>query len=506
MLVASFDDDFAASDDYRRREQSPVVRALHVVYGAMVSHATEQGFSPLSAVNVERLVSAVRLLRDRRTHESAPFVASWRGSIEEVDEHPLPLNDSDLAKHVGFERDLSFKISGLAEDIARIAGAVVSPGDGSTFRTLEDQLLRRICTLLGEPTDVSYLRPLVELAAAQPGGLDITTLNYDRTVELAAEDASVPVDIGLDRWVPGLPIVFTPKDGQINLIKPHGSIDWVRVSSTSRALLDGHPLVRHRYHANSVPSPVVHRGTSDAPLIVIGDREKLETDGPTLPLMRAFEESLYRASNLLVAGYSFGDEHVNTVVRNWMAADPSRTIVILDPGWRARNPFAIGPDTDLSMRDAIGFMASTSLSVSPGRVVVVRKTTRSGLSEALSAVPLEQVTELVRLELVLEEPQHLLLTNNGYDLDSLEVAARRMTNDPGYQSIGHVRLDPLSPGGEAIRVEGLRHGETLRVYFDRLTEGRGVGRVSLRGASWAHRVSEQRDVDMPNPGETDENR
>ncbi|KFF58194.1 hypothetical protein JF66_20390, partial [Cryobacterium sp. MLB-32] len=384
-----------------------MVRALHIVYGAMVAHATEQGSSPLSAVNVERLVSAVRLLRDRRTHESAPFVAAWRASVEEVDDHPLPLTDADLKEHVGFERDLSFKISGLANDIATIAKAVVSPGDGSIFRTLEDQLLRRICTLLEKPDSVDYLLPLVELARTQSGGLDITTLNYDRTVELAATIGSTPVDAGLSRWIPGQPLVFTPTDGQINLIKPHGSIDWVRVSSTSQNRLGGHPLVRHVYRADEKPSPVARWGTADTPLIVIGDREKLETDGPTLPLMRAFEEALYRASNLVVVGYSFGDEHVNTVVRNWLAADESRTIVILDPKWRGPERFVIGPDTNLSMRDALGFLASTSLSAAAGRVVVVRKGAKEGLSEALTAKPLKKVTELLTVETSFGEPHYL---------------------------------------------------------------------------------------------------
>lgn len=502
-LVKSFDEDLAASDQYRRREQWPVVRALHIVYGAMVAHATEQGSSPLSAVNVERLVSAVRLLRDRRTHESAPFVAAWRGSVEEVDDHPLPLTDRDLKEHVGFERDLSFKISGLVNDIATIAKAVVSPGDGSIFRTLEDQLLRRICTLLEKPDNVDYLLPLVELARTQSGGLDITTLNYDRTVELAASIGSIPIDAGLSRWAPGQPLVFTPTDGQINLIKPHGSIDWVRISGTAQNRLDGHPLVRHVYRADEKPSPVAHWGTADTPLIVIGDREKLETDGPTLPLMRAFEESLHRASNLVVVGYSFGDEHVNTVVRNWLAADGSRTIVILDPKWRSSDRFVIGPDTNLSMRDALGFLASTSLSAAAGRVVVVRKGAKEGLSEALTATPLEKVTELLTVETHFDEPQYLEITNNGYALETLEISASRMANNARYQSIGSLRFDVAAPGNDSVVVSALAHGESVRVFFDPIPEGQGTGRIHLSGNSWAHTVYEHREIALPKIGAAD---
>jgi hypothetical protein len=51
----------------------------------------------LKAVNVERLISAVRLLRDSANHEAAPFVAAWKQPIEEFDTHPVQVDDSDIA-------------------------------------------------------------------------------------------------------------------------------------------------------------------------------------------------------------------------------------------------------------------------------------------------------------------------------------------------------------------------------------------------------------------------
>ncbi|MFE7846773.1 SIR2 family protein [Microbacterium sp. NPDC057407] len=495
LLVSSFDEELATADQYQRGEQLPVVRALHVVYGAMVSHATEQGSSPLAAVNVERLVSAVRLLRDRRSHEAAPFVSAWRASIEEVDDHPLPLRDTEL--HIGFDRDLRLRLDGLTQDIATVARAVVAAGDGSTFRDLEDQLLRRICGLLDSPEDVSYFQPLLDLARVQPGGLDITTLNYDRTVEIAAAAQAVPVDIGLDRWVPGQPLEFAPTDGQINLIKPHGSIDWVRLSGTSHERIEGHPLVRHRYRAHTKPSPVASYRTSDTPLIVIGDREKLETDGPTLPLMRAFEESLTRAGRLVVVGYSFGDEHVNTVVRNWLVADATRTIVILDPGWSEPQRRIIGPDSELTLREALAFTAGLSLERAPGRVLVVRKGAREGLAEALASAPLGQTAEVLEIRTVLDVPSHLRVTNNGYDIEQLRISAPRMTNSAAYQSVGGLRLDPATSGGQEVTVESLPHGSSVSVYFDHLPEGEGVARVQFAGRTWAYDLHFSKEIKIP---------
>ncbi|WP_299040013.1 hypothetical protein [uncultured Pseudokineococcus sp.] len=67
-----------------------------------------------------------------------------------------------------------------------------------------------------------------------------------------------------------------------------------------------------------------------APWIVLGHREKLATDGPTLSLLRAAEDALQRASSLVIVGYSFGDAHINSVVRDWMLGDDTRTLTIVD--------------------------------------------------------------------------------------------------------------------------------------------------------------------------------
>ncbi|WP_295818110.1 SIR2 family protein [uncultured Microbacterium sp.] len=498
-IVESFDAEIVALERYEQRQQEPVVRALHMVYGAMVAHATDQGESPLTAVNVEKLVSAIRLLRDRRTHEAAPFVSQWRASIEEVDTHPVPVSDRELSEHVGFDRNLSFKVSGLANDIVTIAKAVTSPGDGTVFAKLEDQILRKICALLEMPDDVSYLEPLIQLAQTQPGGLDITTLNYDRTIELAAEQRGVPVDVGLERWRPGEPLDFPQSDGGINLIKPHGSIDWVRLHSTRQESLPGHPLARYLYVPGRKPSAVARWGTADTPLIVIGDREKLETAGPTLPLIMAFEASLARASNLVVVGYSFGDEHVNTVVRNWLVGDDSRTIVVLDPGWPDTGRMTIGPETELGLRDALRFLAGTPLSGAPGRIVVVRRTARAGLSEALSAKPLGPVPEVLTVEAIWDAPAQLVITNNGYDIENLTISVSKQA-DGTYAGVTNLRLDVSTQGSDSVVVPALSHGEAVRVYFDPQTTPDGTARAWIHGSSWAHSVSQPLDLQRPTAG------
>lgn len=488
-ILESFDAELLEAEPRLRKRQQPIVDALHVVYGAMVAHATERRKSALSAVNVERLVSAIRLLRDRRTHEAAPFVASWRPSIESVDAHPLPFRDEDLREHFSIDSSFNFRVRGLAERIAAIAKATFDQGDGSTFRALEDQLLRRICALLSQPTDVTYFKPLIDLAVRQPGGLDITTLNYDLTIETAAKEHTVPVDTGLDRWRPELPLAFEPVDGRINLIKPHGSIDWARVGSSLHKRLEGFPLVRNHYRTNVDPQQHPSWGSSESPLIVIGDREKLETDGPTLALLRAFEETLHRASHLLVVGYSFGDEHVNTIVRNWMNADPRRTLTIVDPGWNTE-PMIIGPDSDLTFKEALIFTAGLSLTATHGRIVVIKKGAKEGLPEAISARPLSRLENLIEMEVLPPPRASVRVTNPGYTLTRMTATAW-----PAWES------NPLTPTAalwdhdagewvESLKLADLAPGQTHEVTF-RILGDRPVGSVEIAAASWAYSVRER---------------
>ena len=500
-LVESFEQDLGQLHSSQRPSQQQVVRALHIVYGAMVAHATEQGDSPLRAVNVERLVSAVRLLRDRRTHEAAPFISAWRGSVEEMDGHPVPFRDSDIRLKIDLHRGLDK--SGMAADIAAIARAAVAPGDGSTFARLEDQLLRRIVALLSVPVNVDYLHPLTQLARAQAGGLDITTLNYDRTVELAAEDLGVPVDTGLDRWRPGSPVLFEQVDGRINLIKPHGSVDWVRQSGGHDDPIPDHPLVRYRYKSGVTADVIGSPYTTDTPLIVIGDREKLATDGPTLPLMRAFEEALGRATKLVVVGYSFGDDHINTVVRNWLAADKSHMISILDPGWPRPQQKSIRYDTQLGLRDALQFMAGIPPVAGPSRVVVTREGARSGLRAALEAEPLVEPPNAISVILCLSEQPCIRITNHGYDLEHIRLWAWAVSHRPTGQGISRLRLDPSSEGSEQLSVGRLGQGEHLIVFVD-LTPGAGAGDVRIEAETWARGISERtvfENLDIVTPAE-----
>lgn len=277
--------------------------------------------------------------------------------------------------------DLAKLIEGIALDVSR------PREDSAAFVALEAALLGGIRDALAEVSSVDYLRPLANLAATQVGGLDVVTLNYDRTVETMAVEASVDLDTGIERWIPGIPLSFERKAGRINLYKLHGSVDWELVDDQPRARTVRPPKIRvsqSEQEGNEAGSSVPFRRSPGLPWIVVGDREKLATDGPTLDLLHAASDAFTNADSLVVVGYSFSDGHINAMVRNWMAADSGRTMTVVDPGWpaldsdepRARFAAAYGGSDDWN---------STTI-VQP-RIAAIAETASDALAKALTTIP-----------------------------------------------------------------------------------------------------------------------
>ena len=304
--------------------QTPAVQALNFVYGAMVGHQAEEGGDPLKAVNIETLVSALRLLKDREGHEASPFVASWKsGALGFGEREPLASEGRALLEELS--RNLMQGHgdgSSIAERIAKIARKAVGAGSSHVFEGAERIVLKALKEELGNPTSTGYLRTLCDLATAQGGGLDVICLNYDLALQRAAEAGGVHIDTAMERWSPGLPIVFDQSDAVLRIIKVHGSLDWALKSKQS---------VNEALQAPDIAVGVA--GAQDLPWIVVGDREKLATDGPTLRLFQAAFDALGRADHLVVVGYSFSDSHINAMIRDWMLVDEGHTMTVLDPIW-----------------------------------------------------------------------------------------------------------------------------------------------------------------------------
>jgi hypothetical protein len=426
----------------------PVRDALHFVCAAMIGHRGSAGESPYAGINVEKMFSAVRLLSTRAEHEAAPFVSSWLPGVESVDAHPVQSLDREIIESITSSlMGTHGSSTSLTQLISRVASAAVRPGDGSVYRKLENKLLPAVCKVLSRHRGVTYLKPLADLAKNQKNGLDIATLNYDLTLETMCGQVGVTIETGMDKWTPGHPITFDEKSKQIRLFKLHGSIDWSYTLSSPDPT-KSQRLIRTLAVTKTVPS------SNHSPAIVIGDREKLGGDGPTLALMREFEQRLENAHRLVVVGYSFADNHVNAVIRNWVNTGGARSVTVVDPSW-PRIPRDFQADLVNGLISSYG-PASKSL---PPRMNVIRKTAAHGLGEALARGPeADPDTELwLHIPETKAVPLVLQVRNTGPDVDNVRIHAVN-SNDESRTIRGFVRRGSGSESQEVVDLGNLPRG------------------------------------------------
>lgn len=422
------------------------VSALNFVYGSMVGFQAEDGGDPLQAVNIERLISALRLLQSVSDHEVAPFVSTWKPGALGVGAAVVDrsMGDSVFSAIDSGLMSRTFGRGELADAIAQIARKATTTGNPEAFRVAERKILEGLSEVLGSLESVDYLAPLAALANEQVGGLDVITLNYDLAVEQMASDTGTSIERGIETWRPGIPMKLRSIDGQINLLKLHGSLDWVEQQPGGAMAA---PVIEVASEPTGLNRP------STKPWIVVGDREKLATDGPTLALLRAAEDALQRATHLVVVGYSFGDAHVNSLIRNWMLSRVDRTIGIVDVHWD-------GESLGAFRTALIHAYGADARSGRESRVVPIPGKTKDVLQEALQRLPAKTPTtayatvtsinseaDLIRISMVL----------NGPDLHSTHAHVQVLSSDPrrGQQHVQtfgraeNVNRKPPGPSGSS---------------------------------------------------------
>lgn len=164
--------------------------------------------------------------------------------------------------------------------------------------------------------------------------LHVFTTNYDRVIEWGAEQSGLRI---IDRFIGTLEPIFRSSrlavdlhyaspgnteprylDGVLRLTKLHGSLDW-RWNPATRAVV-------------KVPAPF-----GQAPEIGSGDlliypnaAKDFETSFyPYAELFRDFSAAICRPNAALVTyGYSFGDDHINRMLRDMLTIPTSHLVVI----------------------------------------------------------------------------------------------------------------------------------------------------------------------------------
>jgi hypothetical protein len=309
------------------RPGDAISSALHFVCASLMAHdAATAGQSPsFAGLDVERVFTAVELLAERRELEITPFVASWHPGVDAWDAASASAPtffDGELKKAI-----LSSPSFGSAEKLitALVDARTGSAADGAMYRRLAEAMIAQLRELVATtPKDVGYLAPLAE--ASRQRGLTIATLNYDLSVEQAAEVSGVPCATGVESWLRTGSWDW-PTNG-IRLLKLHGSIDWVWADTQHQP---GYMPQRAIFLKREL-----EEGEEWQPALVFGNRGKLRAEGPFLSLLGELETLMRGASHLVIIGYSFRDDHVNEIIQRWTSEDIGRTVTVVDPKWPER--------------------------------------------------------------------------------------------------------------------------------------------------------------------------
>jgi len=174
--------------------------------------------------------------------------------------------------------------------------------------------------------------------------LNIFTTNYDRLIEAGAEIAGLHL---LDRFLGTLMPIFRSSrldldmhynppgirgeprylEGVARFTKLHGSVDWVQADKDIRRI--GLPFGAADV-APFLNTPGL-KGSSAHDLMIYPNsaKDRETSEYPYVELFRDFAAAVCRPNSALVTyGYSFGDEHINRVIRD-MLTIPSTHLVII---------------------------------------------------------------------------------------------------------------------------------------------------------------------------------
>jgi hypothetical protein len=202
-----------------------------------------------------------------------------------------------------------------------------------------------VCQLLSSnPNSIDYLHFIKEACEYNlMASMNIFTLNHDKILEQFLTKNGIqftdgfgePID-NVRRWNPNL---FESELYKIRLFKLHGSIDWFRLWPVEGGNWNnefiGIPInwKFSRQFTKNQPSSILYEKADGRPKILVGTFNKMLnylTDIFTA-LFCLFYYHLSNAQRLVICGYGFGDQGINTRIIQWFYSSPDHKITIIHP-------------------------------------------------------------------------------------------------------------------------------------------------------------------------------
>lgn len=168
-----------------------------------------------------------------------------------------------------------------------------------------------------EPTDIKYLNFIKQLnLKKQFSSIHIFTLNHDLLLEKYLDENRIKYSDGFAENINGKKSFNGYFSEHIKLYKLHGSVDWFATSGKTR-----------------YDSKVIKNTKSNNPLILIGTFNKLSDYSRNIAfeLQHLFYSALKTVNTLIVAGYGFGDQGINSRIINWINNNSNNKIILIHP-------------------------------------------------------------------------------------------------------------------------------------------------------------------------------
>jgi hypothetical protein len=200
---------------------------------------------------------------------------------------------------------------GGARDLYNLLKGLTNP-PSDNFPIVERSLLAAlVASLQHDDQKIAYFESIIKIFKENNG--DVASLNYDLIAEECAKNGDYVYDYGLDKWNKEKILSFRRSGPKIiKLLKLHGSLNW---------FADGDDInINDDEKKIGLPN-LVFGGLSD----------KLRIDGPFLQLRHEFQSRLLNSNLFVVIGYSFQDEHLNSIIRRWTNTRRKAKLIVINP-------------------------------------------------------------------------------------------------------------------------------------------------------------------------------
>lgn len=148
--------------------------------------------------------------------------------------------------------------------------------------------------------------------------LRVFSLNYDLCIEkVCGRDAKIERGFGDERNWHWKNFEDAPEANPVMfLYKLHGSLDWEREQNSGLITLSDEPSAIEDYNN----------------AIIFGLTHKTQYIDPYLFLAYEFRRWTLEAKLIIIIGYSFGDDHINGIIKQALVRDKNCKVLIVSPG------------------------------------------------------------------------------------------------------------------------------------------------------------------------------